>query len=126
VSHSWAGRQVVNPSHADGLEGAAALYEFQDGLPREEAEEKAYNEYTRTHHLNSAAHHLRGLRAAQASGDDEEARKHSILYNLHTEALGHDGFGQVPEEIEALAKDPDRKPYGKFRAHPGDRLLLPK
>lgn len=120
----WRGRKLVSPQHVADLEHRAALKEFEGGLPRGQAEEEAHRDYSREHHLQAAAHHLRGLRGAQGAGDIEEARKHGMAYSLHLNALGHDEFDAVPPEIQALTEAPDRKSQGRFKAHAADRLLL--
>lgn len=122
----WLGNKIVHPSHADELEHNAALFEFEHGIPRKEAEARAYDDYRKSHHRDGASHHLRGMRAAQASGDLEEARKHGIAFAMHMEALGHDPMDEVPEEIRALAEGDDKKPFAKFKAHKGDSFFLDK
>ena len=120
----WQGRPIVHDSHREGLETAAAMAEFGEGLSREDAEHKAYHEYVSEHHRAASAHHLRGIRAAQANGDMDEAAKHGIAYGVHMGALGHDPIDQVPEDIQALVTAEERKPHYKFRAHQADRLML--
>jgi hypothetical protein len=77
---SWAGRPIVDAGHITDLETAAALHEFRDRMPRNEAEDRAHTAYRRDHHLTGAAHHLNGMRAAQAAGQMEEAKKHGAMY----------------------------------------------
>jgi hypothetical protein len=120
----WQGRPIVAEAHVPELEHRAAILEFQDGLTRDDAEHQAHQEYLQDHHRQAAAHHLRGLRAAQASGDPSEARKHGLSYGLHLQALGHDEFDAVPKEIQDLAAADDRHGHYKFKAHRSDRLLL--
>ena len=121
---TWRGRKLVSATHMPELERMAAVREFEAGLPREQAEEEAHREYSRRHHLEAAAHHLRGLRGAQGTGDLEEARKFGVAYGLHLNALGFDEFDQVPPEIQTLVDAPDKKPHARFKAHSSDRLLL--
>jgi hypothetical protein len=120
----WQGRKVVAPAHVDNLERDAAVLEFEHGMSRKDAEEQAYQEYLRIHHTTAAAHHLRGMRGAQASGDYDEARKHGIAYGMHLHALELDPMDQVPDEINELVDADDRKPQIKFKAHKADSLLL--
>lgn len=121
---NWQGRRILHDSHAGDLERGAALNEFESGHPRQEAERLAYEEYRRSHHQAAAAHHLRGMRAAQGSGDMDESRKHGIAYGLHLQALGLDPMDEVPAEIKALVDGDDRQPHYKFKTHKGDALLL--
>lgn len=114
----------MSAQHVPDLERRSAVHEFENGMPREQAEEQAHRDYSREHHLQAAAHHLRGLRSAQGSGDVEEARKHGVAYAMHLNSLGFDEFDQVPQEIQALVDAPDRKSHSKFKAHQADRLLL--
>lgn len=120
----WQGRPIVHDSHREALETASAIKEFEHGLSREDAEAEAYAEYTKQNHLEAAAHHLRGLRAAQANGDMDEAQKHGVAYGIHMGQLGYDPLDQVPEDVQALVTAEDRSPTYKFRAHKADRLLL--
>lgn len=121
---NWQGKRIVHDSHAADLEHRAALHEFEGGHPRQEAERLAYDEYRREHHRQAAAHHLRGMRAAQGSGDMDESRKHGIAYGLHLKALGLDPMDEVPADIRALIDGEDRQPQYKFKTHKGDALLL--
>lgn len=108
----------------DDQEHRAALKEFEDGLPREHAEKEAYEGYLKEHHQSAAAHHLRGMRAAQASGDLDEAKLHGEAYHHHMTKLGHDSMDQVPDEIKALTEDEGKTRHYKFKAHPADKLLI--
>jgi hypothetical protein len=123
ADRKWQGRQLVSRSHVSELERESALREFRDQMPREQAEEQAYQDYQRKHHAEAGAHHLRGLKAAQASGDTEEAKKHGIAYELHLKALGHEPGEGVPDEIRAHVEAP-KAVHHKFKAHAGDALLL--
>jgi hypothetical protein len=98
------------------------MREFGDGLPREEAEEAAYKEYSDNLHRVGAAFHLRGMKAAQAAGDLDEARLHGDAYKAHMDSLGHDTMDQVPPEIANLADSKVDKVY-KFKPHLSDSLL---
>lgn len=122
----WLNRKIVHPSHADELENASALNEFEHGLPRDQAEGKAYDEYRKAHHRTAASHHLRGMKAAQASGDMEEARKHGIAFAMHMDGLGHDPMDEVPEEIRKLSDGDDKDRFSKFKAHKADTFFLDK
>jgi hypothetical protein len=119
----WYGKPVLNDTDVDGLETAAAWKEFGEGTPRKQAEQEAYDEYAKTQHQKAAAHHLRGMRAAQASGDLDESRLHGEAYHHHMLSLGHDPTDQVPDEIKALVEDEGKARHYKFKSHPADGLL---
>lgn len=123
-NHKWQSRKILSQDDIPDLEHAAALHEFEHGLPRSEAEDKAYNEYKSKFHREGAAHHLRGLRAAQGSGDMEEAHKHGVAYSLHMEHLGHDPMDAVPADIKSLSEGEGIKPQYKFKSTAADHFLL--
>jgi hypothetical protein len=66
VRHTWQGRDIYDPKHAHDLEQTAALNEFQHGMPRKEAEQKAFDTYKLDHLFRNAAHHRAGYNIAQA------------------------------------------------------------
>lgn len=118
----WQGRPIVHPDHGHDLESHAAELEFGGGLTREQANEMAYSEYKTGQHLAAAAHHYRGLLAAQATGDEDEAKKHWTLFSVHSKLAGHDPMSPIAEEIKSHAEN-TKKMY-KFRTHPSDTLLF--
>lgn len=120
----WLGRNILDEKHSPDLEYAAAIHEFGNAKPRKDAEEAAYNDYKREHHTQAAAHHLRGMRAAEGSHDFDEARKHSIAYSLHMNELGHDPMDAVPNDIKELAEGEKLKGQYRFKSHKGDLFLL--
>ncbi len=121
----WQGRPILQSSHAHDLDTQAAIYEFKHGLSRQDAEARAHDEYRLQTHTQAAAHHLRGVRAAQALGDQKAARKHGLLYNLHIRALGADPLGSVPDAVHRLTLDVERpNPGYRFQVHAGDRFVL--
>ena len=124
MNRTWLGRPIISDAHASDLETRAAEHEFGSGLSRPESEERAYQDYLREHHTRAAAHHLQGLRSAQANSDLEESRRHGTAYALHLQALGLEASDPVPESVRALTEAPDRKSHTKFKAHAADRLLL--
>lgn len=119
------GRRIVRDSDSDRLEEAAAMLEFGDGVPRSQAEDRAHQTYTLDEHRKAAAHHLRGLRAAQAAGDLQEAHHHGEAYHRHMGRLGHDSMDQVPEDVKKLVEAEDKGTHYKFKAHAADKLLYP-
>lgn len=124
--HQWKGKTILSQDHIPDLEYSAAIHEFEHGLPRSEAEEKAYHSYKTQLHQQGAAHHLRGLRAAQASGDIDEAHKHGVAYSLHMGELGHDPMDAVPDEIKKLSEGEGLKSQYKFKSHSADHFLIEK
>jgi len=120
----WLGRPIISPEHSQGLELSAAANEFDKGMSRHDAEEKAHNDYVRDQRLRAAAHHLSGIKAAQGSGDFAEAGKHGAMYELHLKALGLDPMGPVPDEVQAKLGEPDRKKIYGFKPHAGDLFAI--
>lgn len=119
----WMGRPILRAEDHHLLETDAAINEFHHRMPRHEAEEKAHKDYVRKQHIEAAAHHLNGMKAAQSNADIEDAQKHGMMYERHLKALGHEP-GPVPAEVQQAAKSPDRKPLYKFKAHHGDFFAL--
>ena len=124
VIPQWLGRNILDPAHVQDLELRSAVGEFQDKLPRHEAEERAYSDYQKEHREKAAAHHLDGMKGAQAVGDKETAMRHSLLYQMHLKALGHPEIGPVPPEIQRHVDAEDKKSPVKFKAHAGDLFAL--
>jgi len=121
---------VLKDKDIDQLETEAAIHEFgPDKTPRDQAEKKAYDGYVRKQRENAVAWHAVGQKLALANGDSETAKKHGEAMEPHLKALGHDGVGPLPKEIEELKEK--AKVY-KFRNHPGDSFneseeeLVPK
>lgn len=124
TKHTWAKRPILSQDDIPDLERAAALNEFEQGMHREDAEEQAYSDYRRGHHSKGAAHHLRGLKAAQEAGDLDEAHKHGALYSAHMGELGHDSMDKVPDDIKKLAEDEGKPKVYKYKSNAADQLLL--
>ena len=119
----WMGKPILHPSHKDELEMAAAVNEFGKKMPRSQAEQAAYGDYVKKNRISAAAHHLSGMKAANATGDLESARKHGIMYNLHSKALGHEAVGPIHSDVAAHLNDNPSKVY-KFKSHKGDLYAL--
>lgn len=120
----WLGRPILDDSHATDLETRAAINEFHARMPRAEAEQKAHDDYVREHRERAAAHHLAGMKAAQAVGNHEDARKHWVLYDMHLKALGKESIGSVPPEVEKRMSDENERPVYKFKSHKGDAYVF--
>lgn len=120
----WQDRVILADEHGPELTQRAAELEFKERLHREAAEAQAYREYHRKHVLAAAAHHLRGMKAAQATGDTDEARKHGAMYEMHMGKLGLDPWQEPPRELKSAMTADDRSAAHKFRAHPGDTFVV--
>lgn len=122
----WLGRPISHEDHGHDLEREAAIHEFGNHLPRHEAEEKAYDGYKKEQHARAAAHHLQGMKAAQAAGNMDEARKHGMMYDQHLKGLGHhSSVGPVPHDVERYVRESDKGPYS-FKNHGADSFLVEK
>lgn len=120
----WQDRVILADEHGPELEQQSAELEFKDRMSRPAAEAQAYREYRKKHHTASAAHHLRGMRAAQGSGDMDEARKHAAMYELHMGKLGEDPWREPSKELKAAMGSDDKDAAHKFKAHPGDQFVV--
>ncbi len=122
-SKYWLGNYpVMSADDHPGLDAAAARKEFVDGMPRQDAEVAAHRDYVRAQALRSAAHHLVGLRAAHAAGDDEAASAHSSAYEHSLRQAGHEPGGQPPQAVLDSIRDQRPKVY-EFQEHPADRMF---
>lgn len=115
----WMGQPVLNEDHAHGLEQEAAINEFGRHMSRHDAEKAAYDNYKRNIHSQTAAYHLRGMKIAQAAGDQESAMQHSAAYVAHLKAAGHDPYGPVPADVSQHVSELTGKPY-RFKSHAAD------
>lgn len=119
----WQNRfPVVAPEHFDGLEAAAAVHEFKHKKSRDAAEHAAHDDYRVEQARDSAAHHLLGIRAAHASGNDGAAREHGEAYAAAMKAAGHDPFAPPPPQVMDRVREAMPKVYS-FKAHPADVLF---
>jgi hypothetical protein len=120
----WKDKPISDPSHIHDLEQRAALHEFEHKLPKEAAEAKAHEEYKRLQHVKAAASHFAGMKAAKATGDQEEVRKHHAMYVMHLQHLGHDPMDAVPKEVEHHMGEFKDKPFYRFQPHNADGFLF--
>lgn len=124
MRHKWQGRVIVSPEHHKHLEAESAHQELgADKTPRAQAEEAVYQKYKTAQHSEAAAHHLRNLRLAVSTGEKKEAEKHSVLYKLHAQALGHNPNHPPSPEIHAAASKPMTQKSHRFTNHPADALI---
>lgn len=122
----WLGRPILDEADIPHLEAEAGIKEFRDRLPRQHAEEAAYQGYKREKALDAAAHHLVGILAAHASGVPAAgavASDHGQAYADAMAVLGHDPTGPVPKEV--LDRRASSQPVHRFKKHPGDALWAP-
>jgi hypothetical protein len=123
IPQNWNGQSVLSGDHIPELETDAYMAEAQ-GLPRDLAAQQVYQQYKRKHHVQAAAMHYKGMKAAQSMGNPQEAQKHMLTYGLHVQAMGLDPYGATHPEILAAAQDPNLAIPYKFTAHPADAFLL--
>lgn len=122
--HKWQGRDILDKDHVKDLDLAAAIHEFHNGKPRKVAEDLAYSDYIRAHHTKAAAHHLVGMKAANAAGAMGDAKKHYDWYIAHLKSLGHEAHEAVPQEVSKEAQRMSQEdPVYIFRGHKADGLV---
>lgn len=128
TQHMWMDRYpITDPKHTHDLETGAAIHQFMSRLPRHEAEALSHAEYKKGQIVESAAHHLSGMKAAHAAGSMDEAKKHGVMYALALQQLGHDPVGPVPPEVSGKTKDLETtSPVYRFRAHKADTYSIPE
>lgn len=120
MKNNWLGRHTVHEDHGKDLEIAAAHHEFTGKMDRNQAEDKAYDDYVHKQHIEGAAHHLHGLRNAANLGEREDGQKHSALYKMHLKSAGFNPHDTPPPEVLEKVSD---KPWTGFKNHPADELL---
>lgn len=123
----WLGHPTLDKAHEHELHLAAALHEFQGGMPRHEAEARALEDYRREWHARAGAHHFAGMKASHAVGNMEDAKRHHALYALHVRALGEDPMGPVPESVRKYhsGAGTDKQPHAyRFHGHDADEYLI--
>lgn len=122
----WLGRPILHPDHSQQLEMNAAINEFGLKMPRQQAEDQAYKDYLyhpkTGQYAQAARHHLTGMKAADAAGDKEAARKHRMMYDMHAKALNKDPY-ELARELGSGEGQDMPKVY-KFKAHKGDAFAL--
>lgn len=123
TAKEWMGKPILHSSHHDQLEQDSAIHQFANGMPQDQAEARAYQDYERKHRIASAAHHLSGIKTAKAAGDLESAKKHSAMYSLHMKAMGHDPLGEPHPDVLAHMTHSPARTY-KFKSAPGDVFAL--
>ena len=114
---------ILDDADQNSLEADAAVNEFKLGMPKDQAESKAHQDYLKQHALKVAAHHLQGIRVANASNAEEAAKMHGKAFEA---AMKHAGLStdKVPPEVQALVDA--SKPIYNYKSHPADAFFLPK
>lgn len=113
---------ILDQDHEHDLERISARHEFHSGLPREQAEQLAYQEYKRQQMVKAAAYHLDGVDSAKSLGDASSAQMHHNMYQLHCNALAINPLQAVSPEI--MAQRGQSAPLAKFTPHPADSFIL--
>lgn len=115
---------ILDAAHAPELEARAAVKELGEGKSARQAEDEAHKEYLEGHMRRAAAHHLAGLRASHAAGDRAAAASHGLVYGVLARHLGFSAAGEPPEDIAAMARDPEQVKVTEFKPHGSDALVL--
>jgi hypothetical protein len=109
----------------DLLDTNSSVKEFRGGLSKEQAESEAHKDYLKNHAIDSAAHHLLGMRASTATGHEPAAKRHGQAYSLAVKHLGLNPTDTPSKEILDRAKNIEKNPYS-FKAHQADGFFVPK
>lgn len=118
----WLDRyQVLDDTDLPSLEAAAAANEFKAGMPREQAEAQAHQEYTKQHAIRCMAHHYMGGKIANMLSDQESVDRHGMAYEAAARASGFD-MGSVPPEVIEFARANSKDLY-KFKNHSSDTFF---
>lgn len=124
VAPKWKDKYPISDAeHVHHLDTLSAINEFGSKMPRHEADDKAYEQYKKDRLLESAAHHLTGLKSAHAVGDMDTAHKHAVMYSMAMKAMGHSPTGEVPDEVSNKAKH-EPQSITKFKPHKSDLFTL--
>ena len=119
----WNNRPISDEAHAHQLDKDSAVLELGERrLPREQAEQTAYDNHVLEQHRQAAAHHYHGMKISDAAGNTKDANRYSIIYTLNMEALGANPLAPLPPEISQIVNKLKEKGDGKsnFTSHPGD------
>jgi hypothetical protein len=111
---------MADASHHDELHTNAAINMLQGGMPKEQAEKKAHDDYVTKLRTDAVHYHAAGMKAATAIGDTDSAKKHAGMMQLHRKALGTNPIGAPPKPMAGMATAPKMK----FKPHPGDHFAV--
>ena len=124
--HAWLDKYPIHSKdHEPELEAHAAILELRHKMPKDLAEAKAHEHYLKDRALDVAAHHLQGIRAAHAAGENDAAKQHGEAYAAAAKHLGFDPFDKPHQDIVDRIKTSGPKVYD-FKAHPSDSLFHTK
>jgi hypothetical protein len=117
--------ETLKPEDHDQLEANAAIKEFRGGLPKEQAEDRAYGDYLDDKARDACAFHYLGMRASVAAQHEPATKRHGEAYSLAMKHLGLNPLDAPPKEILDRIKDSDNGPYS-FKAHAADSFFQTK
>jgi hypothetical protein len=117
--------ETLKPEDHDQLEANAAIKEFRGGLPKEQAEDRAYGDYLDDKARDACAFHYLGMRASVAAQHEAAAKRHGEAYSLAIKHLGLNPLDAPPKEILDRVKDASKGPYS-FKPHSADSFFQPK
>jgi hypothetical protein len=117
--------EVLSEDDHPALEAAAAIQEMRNGLPKEQAEAKAHDDYLRKHAIQAMGHHLLGSKASLAVGNSEAAMKHGAAYEAAAKHAGV-GLDKVPDEVLEVIKSGKLSGIYNHKSHAADGFFLPK
>lgn len=120
----WLGHPVRDSEHINSLELNAAINQYHHGMSRADAEARVKDEDRRDRHLRAAAHHFEGLRAANAVGSEDDAKRHHEMYSMHLRVLGLEPNGPVPIEIQRYRDAETHRRAYAYKGHSDDQLLV--
>lgn len=121
----WLGQYpVVSEDHHADLDARAAILELRGKLPRDQAERQAHQDYLKDQAYRASAHHLLGIRASIASGNDAAATRHGQSYATAMRAAGHGPLESPPQQVLDYIKDAKNKVFS-FKEHESDGIFSP-
>ena len=120
---TFKGHPLLDPKHEKDIHLASAINEFHRGMDRESAEAEALSGYRKEHHAKAAAHHLNSMKASNATGSTEDAKRHYDMYALHLKALGHEPHEAVPPEVKRHMEEGHEGAH-TYKGHPADAWLV--
>jgi hypothetical protein len=122
----WLGRHIIqDPTDIDRLDAASSVHEFRGGLPKEQAEDRAYGDYLDDKARDACAFHYLGMRASVAAQHEPATKRHGEAYSLAMKHLGLNPLDAPPKEILDRVKDASKGPYS-FKPHSADSFFQPK
>jgi hypothetical protein len=126
IAPRWKGRYpMVDTADEQDLEMRSAINQMVHRMPAPQAEAKAHEDYKHDKIVEAAAHHLNGMTASHAIGNDEAARKHGAMYVLAMKALNHKDLVTPPDEVASKAKNATEGTIARFKSHKGDLFTVP-